>query len=163
MITQAELKEMFNYDPNEGVFRARFKRWTSAKNIGEVIGVTNRGVNPSVYIERRLYKVSHLAWLYVHGWLPTNQIDHINRNPSDNRISNLREATQSQNKANCRTYRNNRLGLKNIRLRGGQYEVRCSKDGKTHQFGKYPCLGQAVRAAAAARKELHADFATAGL
>lgn len=41
-----------------------------------------------------------LAWLYIYGEWPIDQLDHINRNTSDNRIENLREATQSQNNAN---------------------------------------------------------------
>jgi hypothetical protein len=48
------------------------------------------------------YSAHRLAWFYVHGKWPQSGIDHRNGDIGDNRIENLREATQAQNCANKR-------------------------------------------------------------
>lgn len=163
MISPSEIRRLFNYDANTGAFYAAVKRGRHSKAVGERVGVRSDGVCPSIWIGGRLYKVSHLAWLYVHGYMPSCQIDHINRNPADNRIANLRLASPGQNKANFGTYRNNKLGIKNVRRKRGAYEVRCSSNKQTIGGGTFVCLGAAVKAAAQLRRELHGEFACSGM
>jgi hypothetical protein len=53
-----------------------------------------------------------LAWFYVHGHWPTTGIDHIDGDPSNNRLSNLREANQVENMQNIpRTSKVSKSGL----------------------------------------------------
>lgn len=70
------------------------------------------------YIETRVgpdrYKVHRLVWLYHKGYLPENQIDHINRVRHDNRIENLREVSASCNVRNSSTLCNNNSGVKGV-------------------------------------------------
>jgi len=61
---------------------------------------------------------------------PKIQIDHINRDSLDNRISNLREATHGENQRNTKAHKNNKLGLKNIRDRETRWVVQIMKDGQ---------------------------------
>lgn len=66
-----------------------------------------------------------LAWVYVHGAIPDDvEIDHIDGDPSNNAISNLRLATSSEQKRNRRVQSNNRSGLK------GAYYHACHKGKK---------------------------------
>ena len=77
-----------------------------------VAGCKSRGYIV-VRVDLVLHQAHRLAWLYVHGSWPVDQIDHINCDPSDNRICNLREATPAQNQANTRSYA--KSGFKGVR------------------------------------------------
>jgi hypothetical protein len=98
MLNQKTLKKYLNYDPETGVFKRKIN--SGKAKIGDVAG----GINGSGYICIRInsvkYRAHRLAWLYVHGKFPDNQIDHINRVKNDNRIDNLRDVTQSVNARN---------------------------------------------------------------
>lgn len=95
----AEMRECLSYDPDTGAFE-----W--AKNRGNVKAGTKAGTKTDargylvINFGGRRHYAHRLAWFFAHGEMPTGDIDHINRDPSDNRISNLRLATRSQNLAN---------------------------------------------------------------
>ena len=96
MITQKELKELLHYDPDTGVFTWKVQRGKVKR--GDIAGCKDKEGYPMVTISRRMYFAHRLAWLYVYGEWPS-LVDHINRDKSDNRIKNLRIAT---NQENCR-------------------------------------------------------------
>ena len=90
-LTQAELMHYLEYDPETGVFTGRY---------GQEVG--HQSVKGYVYVmvgERRFF-AHRLAWLYVHGEMPRVRIDHDNGKRDDNRILNLRPATNQQNNWN---------------------------------------------------------------
>lgn len=100
LISRERLKELFSYDPETGVFlhlvgNRRIKRGASA------VGITSRGY-ARVYILGRSYCAHRLAWLYVYGRWPLEELDHIDRNKLNNRIDNLREVTHYENILNRR-------------------------------------------------------------
>jgi hypothetical protein len=107
MLTQDELKSIFYYDQNTGIF-FRFK----GKKLNSV------GINGyfQTSINNKKYYLHRLAWLYVYGCMPNKEIDHINNNRSDNRICNLREVSRNQNSANTKLSKNNKSKHKNISL-----------------------------------------------
>jgi hypothetical protein len=99
MITQARLKELLVYDPSSGHFYNLCKRNKSA--VGDVVGSLHKTLQRRyVRLDGKRYLTYRLAWLYTYGEFPKVEIDHINRNPSDDRICNLREATTAQNQRN---------------------------------------------------------------
>jgi hypothetical protein len=101
MITAERLRELFNYDPETGVWRwiARSSPY-SCICVGDVAGrVGGRGYR-GIKIDKREYPAARLAWLYMTGEWPRAEIDHVNGNRVDNRWCNLREASNSQNNAN---------------------------------------------------------------
>ena len=67
-----------------------------------------------ISIDGTRYPAHRLAWLYIYGQWPNGQIDHINRNPSDNRIVNLREATVAENGHNAGLRIDNTSGFKGV-------------------------------------------------
>lgn len=97
MITQEYLLKHFIYDPEVGQFINRIGRGRSL--IGEHAGTIHPYGYRQIQILGYIYKEHRLAWLYVYGDMP-EEIDHKNGNRSDNRISNLRVVTRSQNNAN---------------------------------------------------------------
>ena len=117
----AYLKKHYTYDPRLG------------KLVRKETGRVTMGANKGCYMSLDIWtgtKVMHFfyhraVWAVVHGRLPT-QIDHINGNPYDNRIENLREVTPSQNCMN-RVYPwqpNAQTGLPGIEKSGLKYRTR---------------------------------------
>ena len=97
MITQQELRSIIKYDPGTGIFY----RISNGKKTGSVMRVGYIVVT----IGKKFYLAHRLAWLYVHGEWPQLSIDHINMDKTDNRISNLRLASKSQNAFNTDKHR----------------------------------------------------------
>lgn len=97
MITQEELKEYLHYDPLTGDFN-----WTIGKR-GLKVNSKAGSMNDQGYVIIRInnirYRAHRLAWLYVYGHFPINEIDHINGVRSDNRIENLRDAIAARKNA----------------------------------------------------------------
>ena len=111
-MTQEELKQILDYDPDTGLFRWKIKPCKNV-DIGDIAG-TNRDGYIVIGVNRKQYRAHRLAWLYMTGSWPLNQIDHINRIKNDNRISNLREATQQKNNFNLGGAKNNTSGYKGV-------------------------------------------------
>ena len=107
-LTQDTLRDVLNYNPKTGEFHWLVKP-ASKTHIGQRAGSkeTVRGYWV-IGIAGKVYKAHRLAWLYVYGDLPKH-LDHINRNRTDNRVKNLREATKTQNGGNSKVRRAGRL------------------------------------------------------
>lgn len=98
-LTVERLKELLYYDPETG----KFSRLVSNSNrvkVGDIAGTLNSRGYLQIQIDGKLYKAHRLAWLYTHKAWPADQIDHVNRDRTDNRISNLREASSAENSRN---------------------------------------------------------------
>lgn len=130
-ITQEYLKSQLSYDPNTGLF-TRIADVRNGTSVGSIAGGVNR-VHGYRYIRLagKKYRSSRLVWLYLYGVWPTKYLDHINRVRDDDRISNLREATASQNTMNTRLRSDNTSGY-----RGVVYEKRYNK------WQAYACLNK---------------------
>jgi hypothetical protein len=102
---RVQLKEFLSYDPVTGVFIWRKDRPCQVR-CGTIAGrLTDRGYR-QIMVNRTRYAAHRLAWFYFYGMWPKEQIDHRDGNKDNNAISNLREATNGQNNANGRKYRN---------------------------------------------------------
>jgi hypothetical protein len=99
-LTQERLKELLDYSPENGEFVWKVQRAGNAK-VGQRAGTCYNGYI-SIKVDLKLYPAHRLAWLYVYGCFPEKPlvIDHIDRNPSNNRICNLRAVTQVVNQYN---------------------------------------------------------------
>lgn len=99
MITAERLRSVLRYEPNTGDFYWIAKT-ANATVLGSRAGTFMMRGCIGIKIDGRTYKAHRLAWLYVYGCWPTDQIDHKNRSPSDNRFDNLREADSNENNQN---------------------------------------------------------------
>lgn len=91
------LKQSLSYDPETGVFTWIKKGRGRMRFFGKPAGRINPAGYSHIEIDGSDYYAHRLAWLYVHGSWPANQIDHKNGLRSDNRLANLQEATNSSN------------------------------------------------------------------
>lgn len=156
LVTGAKLKECFCYYPDTGDFirLTRLGRWGAGTNAGS-LHVQGYII---ISIDKQLYKAHRLAWLYVHGEWPTHgfDIDHINGNRADNRITNLRLATRSQNNANSKTRRDNISGSRGVSRWHRDHRWRATINGR--HLGLYETKQEAQEAYSIAARQEFGDF-----
>lgn len=125
MITQEYLKECLSYCPDTGVFTwlnrprhhfatTRLQRIFSAKTSGNAAGCIGSKGYVQIKICWTTYEAQRLAWLFVHGEFPTQQIDHINGVRWFNAIRNLRSVSHMQNGMNQKQHSNNTSGITGV-------------------------------------------------
>ena len=112
MISQAQLKEVLEYNHDTGVFT--WIKSIGGIKVGDVAGNKNDEGYIVFMVKRKQYKAHRLSYLYMTGNFPKNSIDHINHIRHDNRWTNLRDATHSQNQANRVKHKNNKSGYKGV-------------------------------------------------
>ena len=112
MLTQSRLQELLNYNPKTGIFtRRKRKEHNLKRHNGKQAGCINNQGYVSIGIDYKYYAGHRLAWLYVHGYLPEDEVDHINRVKDDNRMTNLRVINHQCNSKNSGNMSNNRSGV----------------------------------------------------
>lgn len=159
-LTAEKLRERLRYDPETGVFTWLRPRSRNIK-VGDVAGWVPPGGYSQIHVGGGLYKAHRLAWLYVHGVWPSCHIDHINCDPSDNRISNLREATNAENIRNQRRKCNNTTGRKGVfwHRRAGKYMAQIMVNGRSVYLGLHPTIEDAAAAYEDASQKYFGEFA----
>ncbi len=162
-LTAEELREMFSYDQETGRF-TRLKGRQGQSKAGDVAGSTEWTGYRSIKIRGRRYREHHLAWLYVHGVMPDAEVDHINGDPADNRIANLRPCVRQQNNWNKSVQKRSYT-----QIRGVSYDPRCTHrpyaariklpDGTRLNLGSFITAEDAENAYKAAAKAAWGVFA----
>lgn len=154
-LTQARLKELFSYDADTGVFVRRVN--VSNQKAGVSCGWKSKTYT-QLGIDYRLYYAHRLAWLYMYGCWPSHQIDHVNGDKHDNRLSNLREATAGENHQNKRAaQRNSRSGLLGVQWYGPtrRWRSMIRVDGKRISLGYYSTPEEAHQKYLEAKRQHH--------
>jgi HNH endonuclease len=156
MLTQAILKELLHYNAETGVFTWLKHRKSTKK--GAVAGYLRKNGYILIGIFGKLCPAHRLAWLYVHGEIPSKFIDHKDCNPSNNAIGNLRLATNSENQFNTKLRKDNTSGFKGVKRNGSGFQA-SAKIGKfCHCLGTYKTAEEASSAYQAFAKEKHREF-----
>lgn len=156
MLTAAELRQLVEYDPVTGEFRRRGK--PDSQRMG---GLTPQGYR-RIKLAGRNYMAHRLAFLYMTGDWPAEDVDHINRDKADNRWTNLREASRAENCRNRAARADNGTSRKGVhRHRNGSYVAQIQVDGEKLYLGSYPTADQAHAVYRTAARDLHGEFAGA--
>lgn len=154
MLTQSRLKTLLNYDPDTGVFTWLGITGRRART-GDLAGTTHREGYRHVQVAGRRYQAHRLAWLYMTGAFPVAGIDHINGIRDDNRMINLREATQSENHQNRAKRSDNKSGFIGVSRDSGRQKwrayIKIQKRNKHLGYFDSPEAAHAAYLAAKAR------------
>lgn len=157
-ITREQLKTLLDYNPETGKFI--WKVDINNRHAGDIAGCeTTWGYN-RICIYKREYRCARLAWLYMTGIWPTNEVDHKDRNRRNDSWSNLRQANRFENGSNRRNSLNNTSGYKGVvwLKHRNTWAARIRSNGKTRDVGysKDPMIAAALYDSAA--KMFHGDF-----
>jgi hypothetical protein len=161
-LTQAKLKEILEYNPETGVFTWLIQQRGTAR-VGSKAGTPCPAGYCQISIKGKRYLAHRLAFLYMTGDFPKNEVDHINRDNTDNSWKNLRNATRSQNEANTRLFKTNKSGYRGV---SWDKHNKCWKasgkiNNKSKHIGCFSTVKKAHLAACKWRKENFGNFAMA--
>lgn len=157
MITAEHLRSVLSYNTETGVLT-----WRKGRQGTDVSLQAGSKPNAQGYIQicidYHIYLAHRLAFLYMEGRWPL-YIDHVNGVRTDNRWSNLREATSSQNGANSKRPCTNTTGYKGVTWQAGKYVAQIAYKGKHYYLGRFTNPREAAEARAKKARELHGEFA----
>ena|SRR5215472_6696545 len=156
-LTPVRVRELLDYDPSAGVWT-----WKCIRRPGGVLvagAIDSKGYR-QITIDGVRYLSSRLAVMWMRGYWPSEQVDHINLVRDDDRWENLREATRSQNFANQRVYASNKLGVKGVSLvKSGRFIAQIQVGQKKMFLGRFDTIEDASRAYTAAAKDHFGEYA----
>lgn len=159
MLTVERLKQKLIYDSETGVFT--WKKGRGPVKAGSTAGRPHNKGYIRIAIDYKDYLAHRLAWLYVYGEWPENEIDHINGVKTDNRICNLRAATREENCRNVTVHKRNRLGIKGVSERNDckkRFGAKIMINGKVGVLGQYETAEEAKAAYNEAARKYFGDF-----
>lgn len=136
-------------------------RWNTRHAGTEALGTSNAIGYKTGCLLGQSFSAHVVIWALVSGAWPTGDIDHINMDIKDNRLSNLRLASRAENMRNKRARRDNKSGLKGVTLheKTGKWMAKITVNGRSFYLGLFltPELAHAAYSEAALR--LHGEFA----
>ena len=157
-ITHSTLLKIVHYNEHTGEFT-----WASPRPkiiVGQRAGTIHTKGHRKIKVAGKLYFEHRLAWFYVYKTWPDGIIDHINGDPGDNRIANLRIATNGQNRANSKTYAAS--GYKGVTfkkwLKDKPWQAAITHNKRVIYLGCFPTKEEAHKAYCDKAKELHGEF-----
>tara|TARA_R110000823_G_scaffold304898_1_gene426691 strand:+ start:708 stop:1247 length:540 start_codon:yes stop_codon:yes gene_type:complete len=159
MPAQSELKYLFDYDPETGVFIRRVNSGTVGL-AGAIAGYLRPDEYVTISVKGDTYSAHRLAWIYMTGEPPKECIDHINHVKNDNRFCNLREATNKENTRSAVMAKNNTSGRKGVVWHkvGKKYQAQIMVNGKQMWLGLFDDIEEASAAYETKAKELFGEF-----
>lgn len=153
-MTQERLKQIFSYDPETGEF-ARLKHVGGARKKAEPVRYRAICIDGAPYLAHRM------AWLYMTGEMPSRNVDHINRDPSDNRWCNLRLVTQQQNMWNA-IHPTGKTRLRGVSKVNNKYRASVHNNNKRVHIGYFSSAEAAAEAVLSWCRKVRGEFNAEG-
>lgn len=157
-LTQECLHELFEY--RDGCLYWRISIGSKIK-IGSIAGYRSKTNNrSSIQIYKKVYLIHRIIYLFHYGYIP-QFLDHIDNNPQNNKIENLRPATRLQNSYNRKLNANNKSGVKGVYWRKNikKYIARCTVNSVRYNLGHFVNLEEAKKVIDEFRLKNHKEFA----
>ena len=152
-LTQEYLKSVLEYDETTGHF-IWIKRTAPCVKVGEVAGGLNVHGYWRISLFNKRWLAHRLAFLYMTGSFPKDEVDHLNHRSDDNRWCNLREVSHQENGKNQKLRRTNKSGFTGVLHDGHRWRAEITVDGKGKFLGYYDTIYGAIVARKAAEKGL---------
>lgn len=156
-LTQDRIKYLLNYDECSGFFT--WKNTTSIRvKVGDIAGTAPKGGYLKISIDGYIYSAHRLVWLWFHGCHPSGEIDHIDRDKMNNKISNLRIVSRSVNMQNhVYANKNNISGLRGVHMdkRRNRWVAAITINGRNKTIGSYQNKEDAHHAYLKAKMVIH--------
>ena len=140
-------KTFISYDPETGLFKwnASIGTKKSGSHAGTVLTACNKKYI-SIQINKKQYLAHRLAWLFINGEWPADQVDHIDGCGLNNKISNLRSVTRIENSKNTRLNTKNTSGHFGVIFRHGKWIAQIGVNRKTIVIGTFSSKEEAISA-----------------
>lgn len=157
------LHELFDYR-DDGNLTRKIKPNNKANKmtaIGQPAGTSDSRGYKVVQFEGKLHKVHNLIYMYHYGNIAQDLvIDHIDGNPTNNRIENLRAVTLGQNLCNRKKPKHNKSGIKGVcyHKKSGKWAVGITYNKKKYHGGLFDTLQEAEIRIKALREEIHGEY-----
>ena len=138
-------------------------RWIKKPNRNIPIGKEAGRIGSKGYYQTsccgKRFENHRIIYFLVHGEWP-KCVDHIDGNPTNNLIENLRSATLSQNQFNRKINKNSKSGVKGVcwAAHANKWMATVSKNYKTYHLGYFKDLEEAKEVVESFRKTLHKEF-----
>ena len=154
------LRELFRYDPETGVLHRINGRGKNRR-----VGYTRADGYMPLCVDYTMLLTHRVAWAMAYGYWPTKHLDHIDRDPSNNRLSNLRECDDRENQQNLSAAGKGSTGYLGVHIdprRSDRWIALIGHQKKTRYIGYYRCPTAAYVAYCREKTRLH-TFATGGV
>lgn len=157
MITQEQALKFLEY--KDGILYWKSMPYKRNDLIGTEAGTLDSD-RRQITINKKHYKTHRLVYLMFHGYMP-KEVDHIDNNPLNNRIENLRPANRSEQCCNTRLRKDNTSGIKGVSWdkNRNKWVVTVTKNKKTVYTNRFNDIELAQLVAIEARDKFHGDFA----
>lgn len=159
--TRERVLELLAYEPATGTFR--WLKHARASRVGTVAGYNQSHGRWKIWIDGGMHFAHRLAWLVTYGEWPDGQVDHIDGDPLNNALANLRLADQTQNNGNARGHFDSQTGVKGVyrqvNSRRNPFYAQITHRGVTRNLGSFPTVEAAAIAYARAAAETFGEFA----
>jgi hypothetical protein len=155
-MTKDQLNQIFVYEDG----KLYWKMPRKGINVGDRAGTIMRGNYRSIMVDSKRHYEHRVIFMMHYGFLP-KELDHIDGNPANNRIENLRESNRNQNMHNTKLSKLNKSGCKNVYWHkdNEKWAVQIALNNKSMFFGNYENLELADLVAQEARDKYHKEFA----
>lgn len=161
-LTQEYLKSILHYNPDTGVFIWKVNIYSGMNynichiKFGDIANSISSHGYIRISINKKRYQAHRLAWLYVYGEFPKDQIDHVNHIKTDNRIANLRCVSSQENNKNSSKRKDNTSGHVGVvwhkHLNKWQAQIKVNQ--KNIYLGLFEDLSEAI----GARKQAEINY-----
>lgn len=154
-IDKQTLDSVLCYEPETGIFR--YLKPRGSMKVGDVAGTSTKSGYVRINVLGELHYAHRLAWLTTKGSMPNAVIDHINGDPTDNRIVNLRDVSHAENLQNqFRPTRDNPyLGVSHVR---GKWQSTVTRFGLSLHLGVFNTAEEASLAYQQSKQMTHEQF-----